>query len=347
MSEKTWDVFISYASEDKEAVVRPLVEALQRAAVKVWYDEHELEVGDSLSQKIDHGLAQSAYGVVVLSASFLSKHWPKKELSGLRALEGDGQKIILPVWHHVDHATVAAYSPTLADVVALNTNEGTYEVADRITKVVFSRRSNAPSRHSPSAARRFIELLESKPNRSRIVDFVKVHGGVSFYDSHLFEEYELLGTKFDSYAKYAGHHLQLSLLLFTDVCADPFTGTKDPIAIDSALLETLAGVREVKSRFAQDKQVQEHVKAQLLTGLHFDDAEYFRRYPVYLSFEVYAGRRKFIDRNPDTHRAWSRLRAETGYDPIWGTSSPVVVTYDRVVESLLRNESPFQQSTLW
>jgi TIR domain len=48
-----WDVFISHASEDKAKVARPLTELLQRAGLKVWLDENELTLGDSLSRKID------------------------------------------------------------------------------------------------------------------------------------------------------------------------------------------------------------------------------------------------------------------------------------------------------
>jgi len=43
-----WDVFISHASEDKEAFVRPLAECLQRRQIKVWFDEFTLSIGDSL-----------------------------------------------------------------------------------------------------------------------------------------------------------------------------------------------------------------------------------------------------------------------------------------------------------
>jgi hypothetical protein len=34
MEEFSWDVFISYAREDKESVVRPLAEALRRVGVR-------------------------------------------------------------------------------------------------------------------------------------------------------------------------------------------------------------------------------------------------------------------------------------------------------------------------
>ena len=54
-----FDVFISHASEDKEDFVSPLAEALADRGLRVWYDEFELRIGDSLRQKIDDGLALS------------------------------------------------------------------------------------------------------------------------------------------------------------------------------------------------------------------------------------------------------------------------------------------------
>lgn len=119
---KSHDVFISHASEDKEAFVRPLAEALTEAGVDVWYDETVLTVGDSLRRSIDKGLASSRFGIVVLSTSFFAKNWPQYELDGLVTREtSSGEKVILPIWHKVSKDEVASYSPTLADKVALNT----------------------------------------------------------------------------------------------------------------------------------------------------------------------------------------------------------------------------------
>ncbi|MGH3776791.1 MAG: toll/interleukin-1 receptor domain-containing protein [Pseudonocardiaceae bacterium] len=63
---KDWDVFISHASQDKDEIVRPLAIALQEQSLRVWYDEFELRIGDSLRRKIDQGIARSAFGIVVL-----------------------------------------------------------------------------------------------------------------------------------------------------------------------------------------------------------------------------------------------------------------------------------------
>ena len=80
-----YDVFISHASEDKEAIARPLYEALKARGLSVWFDEAELTLGDSLRRKIDDGLARCRYGIVILSPRFLEKEWPQRELDGLVA----------------------------------------------------------------------------------------------------------------------------------------------------------------------------------------------------------------------------------------------------------------------
>ena len=114
------DCFISHASEDKDAVARPLAEALINAGYSVWFDEYELVLGDSLRAKIDEGLAASRFGVVVLSPQFFEKGWPQSELNALAAKEMvGGERLILPVWHGVDEEFLASKSPLLADRIGV------------------------------------------------------------------------------------------------------------------------------------------------------------------------------------------------------------------------------------
>jgi hypothetical protein len=132
------DVFISHATEDKEEVARPLAEALRKLGLKVWYDEFELRVGDSLRRKIDNGLARSRFGIVVLSSSFFEKNWPQYELDGLVAKElQHGQKVILPLWHKLSKDEVMRFSPSLADKVALATSQyTTVELAKKLQEAM-------------------------------------------------------------------------------------------------------------------------------------------------------------------------------------------------------------------
>ena len=134
---REYDVFISHASEDKDAVVRPLAVALGDAGLKVWYDEFELHIGDSLRRKIDQRLANSRFGVVIRSQSFFAKGWPNYELDGLATRAVGGEQVLLPVWHKVTKEEVIRYSPSLADKLARNTATSTVEeIAREIAEVV-------------------------------------------------------------------------------------------------------------------------------------------------------------------------------------------------------------------
>lgn len=137
MHEFKYDVFISHASEDKENLVFPLASQLQSFGVKVWYDQFELKVGDSLSRSIDKGLAQSKYGIVIISPYFLKKNWPEYELRGLVSREIQGEKVILPIWQGVSREDVLAYSPTLADKYSLDASRlGIARLTIKIIQVV-------------------------------------------------------------------------------------------------------------------------------------------------------------------------------------------------------------------
>lgn len=137
-ADKSYDVFISHASDDKDDFVRDLAHALQRRGLEVWYDEFALRVGDSLHRKIDAGLSTSRFGVVVLSPNFFAKNWPQYELDGMVTREMTGtEQIILPIWHNVSRDEVVSYSPSLADKLALKSSEATTEeIASQIAEVV-------------------------------------------------------------------------------------------------------------------------------------------------------------------------------------------------------------------
>ena len=83
---KKWDVFISHAIEDQATFVRDLATMLTRLGLSIWYSETSPQVGDSLSASIDSGLAESSYGVVVISPYFIAKKWTTWELKGLVSL---------------------------------------------------------------------------------------------------------------------------------------------------------------------------------------------------------------------------------------------------------------------
>jgi len=111
-----FDLFLSHAAEDKDAIARPLHNALVEAGVTVWFDEAVLNLGDRLRRKINGGLARCTFGIIIISLHFLNKEWPRQELDALAAREVEcGRTIILPIWHEIDKAAILQRSPMLAD----------------------------------------------------------------------------------------------------------------------------------------------------------------------------------------------------------------------------------------
>lgn len=134
---REYDVFISHASEDKDAIVRPLANALMNERLRVWYDEFELRIGDSLRRKIDLGLANSRVGLVVLSHAFIGKGWTNYELDGIVTRAVGGEQILLPIWHNISKKEVMDFSPSLADKVARSTATHTLdEIASEIAGLI-------------------------------------------------------------------------------------------------------------------------------------------------------------------------------------------------------------------
>lgn len=128
-----YDVFISHASQDKDAVARPLAEQLTKRGYRVWFDEFVLRVGSSLTGEINKGLARSRHGIIILSPAFFERQWTEYELKGLVQREfSSGRDCILPVWHNIDAADIVRHAPALADKFATNTSRGLANVVEQL-----------------------------------------------------------------------------------------------------------------------------------------------------------------------------------------------------------------------
>jgi hypothetical protein len=133
---KQWDAFICHASEDKKDFVDEFARQLHDTGLAVWYDAFSLKLGDSLRRKIDEGLANSRYGIVVLSKHFFAKEWPQNELDGLMSREIAGTKVILPIWHKITSDEVRQHSPILAGRVAARSEHGLKKVIAEVREAM-------------------------------------------------------------------------------------------------------------------------------------------------------------------------------------------------------------------
>ena len=75
------------------------MEAFTAAGVSCWYDEAEIQWGDSITQKVNEGLGASKFVVVVFSPAFVRKNWPQRELNAVLNQEASsGEVKVLPLF---------------------------------------------------------------------------------------------------------------------------------------------------------------------------------------------------------------------------------------------------------
>ncbi|HET6976340.1 MAG TPA: SUMF1/EgtB/PvdO family nonheme iron enzyme [Pyrinomonadaceae bacterium] len=90
-------IFLSHNHADKP-FVRKLASDLTKSGVKVWLDEAEILIGDSLIEKIGAGIETTAFLGAVLSTNSVGSSWVKKELEIALNEEIDGKRRkVLPI----------------------------------------------------------------------------------------------------------------------------------------------------------------------------------------------------------------------------------------------------------
>lgn len=135
MNQKT-DFFISHSSDDKPTFVKKLVDHLIINGATLFYDEYNINLGDSISESINRGLTQSNNAIVVLSQSFFLKPWTNGEIQAIFNKHlSQGYKIIL-VYHNITHDDVVERYPLLADKKSINSSEGVEKITEELFKAI-------------------------------------------------------------------------------------------------------------------------------------------------------------------------------------------------------------------
>lgn len=138
--DRSWDVFISHASEDKEELATPLANSLNRKGLNVWYDDAIMKIGASQKKEIDNGLQYSKFGVIIISKNYIRKDWTIYEYRKLYDRQiRENRAIILPIWHNVSES-VLKKSPLafIIDVHALISSIGVNELSKNIFNIIIN-----------------------------------------------------------------------------------------------------------------------------------------------------------------------------------------------------------------
>lgn len=130
-------VFISYSHSD-ELIVNKLAAHLVKHNANVWVDTWELNVGDSILNRVQDAIEESSALLVILSKSSVESEWCKKELSaGLMRELDEKRVVVLPVLVEDCEIPVFLREKMYADL-RNDFESGLHKVLDAIAKVTNS-----------------------------------------------------------------------------------------------------------------------------------------------------------------------------------------------------------------
>lgn len=127
-------VFISYSHSDV-SIVNKLAAHLVKHNANVWVDTWELNVGDSILNRVQDAIQESSALLVILSKTSVESEWCKKELSaGLMRELDEKIVVVLPVL--VDDCEIPLFlrEKMYADL-RTDFNKGLHNILDAIAKV--------------------------------------------------------------------------------------------------------------------------------------------------------------------------------------------------------------------
>ncbi len=131
-----YHAFLSHAVEDKIGIANDLYEALTAKGLNIWYSGRELNVGDSIVDRIHEGLDQCRYGIVIISPTYLDKVWGIYEFATLVSAKAKGDKIILPVLYNMTAVELAERAPMLVDTFCLHHDRGISAIAEALDEEI-------------------------------------------------------------------------------------------------------------------------------------------------------------------------------------------------------------------
>lgn len=89
--------FISYSQKDKH-FARKIKQMLEQAGARVWIDEMEMRVGDSMMKQISSAIKENQYLIAVLSQNSVKSEWVKTELRWAMDHELKAKRVkVLPI----------------------------------------------------------------------------------------------------------------------------------------------------------------------------------------------------------------------------------------------------------
>ena len=132
---KLYDAFISHSRHDSEVAIR-LANELEQADFSVWLDKREVLVGHNIVERVDLGIAESRFMIVLHSTSSIESEWVKREWTAAYITEIESKDVVIlpvllepceipPVLRTKRYADLTVWNAGIGDIVNAMQRHGT------------------------------------------------------------------------------------------------------------------------------------------------------------------------------------------------------------------------------
>ncbi len=91
-------IFISHSNLDKQVFVRRFADHPRKLGHSVWYDEWSIRPGESLALRIQQGISECDFFVIVISENSINSRWVQREVNDALVSEIErGRTIVIPI----------------------------------------------------------------------------------------------------------------------------------------------------------------------------------------------------------------------------------------------------------
>lgn len=140
-------VFVSYAGEESE-LAEQTSGRLRAKGIDAFFAGWEIAFGDDLVKRINAGLSEAAFFVLLVSPNFLRKAWPMAEQSAATIRMVEDRARLIPVNLGVQPSD---FPPLIRALRRIPGEDGdAQKIADRISAVVFGESSKPPLGPAPA-----------------------------------------------------------------------------------------------------------------------------------------------------------------------------------------------------
>jgi hypothetical protein len=133
-NKKNKKIFLSYSWNDKEKAIQ-IAEKLMANGVDVWLDEWSVKIGDSLVSRINEGVKNSSYMIILVSKNYLKSKWGNKELQSALIREAEQKKtFIIPVV--IERIEFTKMPTMLSDRIFLDMTGDIDEAISKLVRII-------------------------------------------------------------------------------------------------------------------------------------------------------------------------------------------------------------------